>query len=193
MDDEESPVPSFAADPETEVKEIVGLFDVPAFARRGQDLEHALAQFDLGLRTERLKQLEMVHMRLREWARRSDGPWGWVGVFQEPLDALHEASAAPSPVWGPSLGSPRSRRAVARNLITAVNRFNDRWKRRLESLNLTVINDLVDEYNQNYLLEKECVMGSPRLAARLFKPVERVNHEQYFLKHPLLPRPELVR
>lgn len=192
MDDDQAPVPTFATDVETEVRGIVGLFDVPAFARRGQDLEHALARLDESWRGERLRMLEMVHMRLRQWERHAGGPQAWVGVFQEPLDALYQSSLAPSPAWSPRPGSPRARRALARDLIASVDRFNERWRQRLEALNLDVINDLVDQYNRYYLLEKECVMGSPRLAARLFQPVEHVAREPFIQKHPLLPRPELA-
>ena len=39
MDDSEGSPSTLNADIETEVKELMGLFDLPAFARRGQDLE----------------------------------------------------------------------------------------------------------------------------------------------------------
>ncbi len=42
MDDTEGSPPTLNADIETEVKEMMGLFDLPAFARRGQDLEITL-------------------------------------------------------------------------------------------------------------------------------------------------------
>ena len=42
VDDTDESLPTLNADIETEVKEMMGLFDVPAFARRGQDLEITL-------------------------------------------------------------------------------------------------------------------------------------------------------
>ena len=62
-----------------------------------------------------------------------------------------------------------SGRTVARDLIASVERFNKRWGQFLEALNLDPINQMIDQYNTYYVLEKECVMGSPRLAARHFR------------------------
>ena len=53
-------------------------------------------------------------------------------------------------------------------------RFNRRWAQFLERLNLEPINTVIDQYNRYYVLEKECVMGSARLAARHFQPVPRL-------------------
>ncbi len=192
MDDDQSPVPTFAVDFEIEAREVVGMFDVPAFARRGQDLEHALGRLDERCRDERNSLLAMVHMRLRQWERQADGPQAAIGVFRDPIEALYHASQAPAPTWSPRSGSPRARRAVARDLIDSVDRFNQRWRQRIEAINLDVINNLIDQYNRYYLLEKECVMGSPRLAARLFQPIEHLAREPFFRNHPLLPRPELA-
>ena len=60
---------------------------------------------------------------------------------------------------------------MARDLKASVERFNDRWRQFLESLNLGPTNEVIDQYNKYYVLEKECVVGSARLAARNFSPV----------------------
>ena len=49
---------------------------------------------------------------------------------------------------------------------------------------------MVDRYNHYYLLEKECVMGSARLAARHFVPRERVSLDGLLARYPALPAPE---
>ena len=51
---------------------------------------------------------------------------------------------------------------------------------------------MIDQYNRYYVLEKECVMGSARLAARHFTPVERVTKPSLLEEHPALPVPELA-
>ena len=86
----------------------------------------------------------------------------------EPLWPLAEAE----PPRGPNRPLPiRRQRIIAGDLIAAVLRFNRRWPRFLEQLNLEPVNTVIDQYNRYYVLEKECVMGSARLAARHFQPV----------------------
>jgi hypothetical protein len=77
-------------------------------------------------------------------------------------------------------------------LIASVERFNLRWGRFLEALNLGPINQTIDQYNTYYVLEKECVMGSPRLAARHFAPVPLVSTASLREEYPKLPVPRLV-
>jgi hypothetical protein len=52
---------------------------------------------------------------------------------------------------------------------------------------------VIDQYNRYYVLEKECVMGSSRLAARFFTPIPQLTPERLLRDHPLLPVPDLVR
>ena len=73
-----------------------------------------------------------------------------------------------------------------------MERFNKRWGQFLEKLNLDPINQMIDQYNTYYVLEKECVMGSPRLAARHFAPVPRVSAEGLREEYPMLPVPRLI-
>jgi hypothetical protein len=50
---------------------------------------------------------------------------------------------------------------------------------------------MIDQYNRYYVLEKECVLGSSRLAARHFVPKARLTAEALLAAHPVLPVPEL--
>ena len=63
----------------------------------------------------------------------------------------------------------------------------------LERLNLEPTNTVIDQYNRYYVLEKECVMGSARLAARHFTPVPQLTTATLADDHPTLPVPELRR
>ena len=51
MDDADETMPATGADIETDVKEMMGLFDLPAFARRGQELEFMLRRLQDRCRT----------------------------------------------------------------------------------------------------------------------------------------------
>jgi hypothetical protein len=180
-------------DYETEVNELLGLFDAPAFARRGVDLEYRIARLHDRCRAARDERLEMVRMRLRQWASSVPGADAWTDCFRTPIDDLWERCAAEPPEWTDRPASLRRRRAVARDLVASILRFNHRWAQFVSALKLDLVNQTIDHYNRFYTLEKECVMGSARLAARHFVPIPPVTRESLLADYPLLPLPELVK
>ena len=76
---------------DSEIKELMGLFDVPAFARRGQDLEYALERIHARCLQVREESLEMVRLRLRQWLRVAAGPDDW--SESSPGRSTHSGSA----------------------------------------------------------------------------------------------------
>jgi hypothetical protein len=190
LEDVEDLTPLMSVD--AEVKELMGLFDVPAFARRGQDLEYALKRVHVRCRHVREESLEMVRLRLRQWSRVATGPDDWSEVFAEPIEELWQRVQSEPPVRSERVALVRQKRSVARDLIASVQRFNGKWRQFLESLNLGPTNQVIDHYNQYYVLEKECVMGSARLASRHFQPVPRLSPEALLTDYPMLPVPELL-
>ncbi len=177
---------------EAEIKELLGLFDTPAFARRGQELEYAVARLHARCRREREGLLEMVHLRLRQWSGAATGPDDLEGAFAAPIDRLWTLAAAPTPTWAAVAAPSRRRRAVARDLVASVNRFNRRWAAFLGQLNLAPVNRMIDEYNRYYVLEKECVLGSVRLALHQFTPRTPLDLDALGAAYPPLPVPELL-
>jgi len=173
-----------------EMRQLLGMFDVPAFARRGQDLEHALRRLGLLLQRQRHGMLEMVRLRLRQWASAVEGPESEVSVFVESIQPLWPLSGAEPPRWARRNATERKRRMIARDLLAAVERFNRRWSARVGELNLDAINRQIDHYNRYYVLEKECVLGSARLAARHFVPRPTLGQGDLLADHPLLPVPK---
>jgi len=177
---------------ETEIKELLGLFDTPAFVRRGQDLEYAIGRLHARCRHQRDSLLEMVRLRLRQWASVATGPDDRAGVFAAPIAALWPLSGAAHPVWALQPALSRRRRAVARDLVASVIRFNDRWATALDRLNLAPVNRMIDQYNRYYVLEKECVLGSARLAQRHFTPRVHLTCTALGEEYPPLPVPGLL-
>ncbi len=175
---------------DSELNEVMGLFDVPAFARRGQDMEYALRTLHQRCRRHRAEMLDMVHVRLRQWSRAAIGPADSIGVFLAQIDDLWTLAQADEPEWARSAAPPRQRRTIARDLIASVERFNERWRRFVTKLDLEPINLMIVDYNEYYVIEKECVMGSPRLASRNFQPVSLISVASLLSDHPLLPVPE---
>jgi hypothetical protein len=111
-------------------------------------------------------------------------------VFSASIEPLWPLSEAEPPQWASEPAPLRRQLDIARDLIAAVSRFNQRWRQFLDDLKLEAVNRVIDDYNRYYLLEKECVLGSARLAARFFTPVPRLSPEQLLREHPLLPVPE---
>jgi hypothetical protein len=191
MDDEaDDSTPMMNAD--VEINGLLGLFDVPAFARRGQDLEHALGRVGDRCRRERSAMLEMVRLRLRQWASAATGPDDWRAAFTAPIDALWPLAAVEAPAWAGYAAPRRRQHAIARDLVASLVRFNHRWAKFINETKIDHINKMIDDYNQYYVLEKECVVGSARLAARNFVPKARLTREGLLAEHPLLPLPELI-
>ena len=187
--DEDDASPMEVVDPE--MRELLGMFDVPAFARRGQDLDHAIRRLGLLLQRERYAMLDMVRMRLKQWASAVNGPEAEITMFVEPIRSLWPLTGAEPPRWAGQNGTDRKRRVIARDLIASVERFNRRWSSRFDALNLEPINRQIDRYNRYYVLEKECVLGSARLAARHFVPRQPMQRADLLADHPLLPVPVL--
>jgi hypothetical protein len=191
MDDSEPEEPGSVEVTDPELRQLFGLFDVPAFARRGQDLEYGLARLHARCRREREAMLDMVRLRLRQWSGAVTGPDAWPIVFDAPIDALWSLAGAEPPIWAVAQAPVRRLRAIARDLIASIARFNRRWTRFLHQLDLDTLNRMIEDYNRYYLIEKECYLGSARLAARHFQPRPKLTKEALWNDYPLLPVPEL--
>jgi hypothetical protein len=97
-------------------------------------------------------------------------------------------SVASTPGRAPAWGLRGSLRA----LFDSIARFNRRWGHFLENVDLSEVNAQVAAYNRYYLLEKECAMRSPRLAAKGFEPARELTREEIERRFPLLPMPQLA-
>jgi len=148
VDESEASPPTLNADIETEIKEMMGLFDTPAFARRGQDLELTLRGLHGRCRKARGELLDMVQLRLRQWSRAVTGPDAWSNVFTASIEPLWPLALAEPARWAQSPAPIRRQRIIAADLITAVLRFNRRWSRFLDQLNLEPVNTVIDRYNR---------------------------------------------
>ncbi len=181
---------NFSTSPES--RPPIPIDDAPAFARRGKDLEFFLERLEIRVRRERDDMLDMVRLRLRQWSRAVSGPDRWQDCFAAPIDGLWDLAGAEPPEWGKDLAPPRRRKAIARDLSASVERFNRRWRKFVGGIDLSPFNDRIDHYNRYYLLEKECVVGSSRLASRHFVARGRLTVEGLLGDHPLLPPVEVL-
>jgi hypothetical protein len=173
------------------VRRMLGVFDLPAFARRGQELEQRIERLRFRCRHQRATLLAPVQMRLRQWAEVATGPGDWADAFTQSPLPLWDSCEAQAALWARAAAKPGRRRSVARDLVASVSRFNRRWGRFLDTLDLRPLNLLIEGYNTYYLIEKECSMGSARLAARHFQPYAPWSTDDLWRHYPLIAIPPL--
>ena len=157
---------------------VVAQFGGPAFMRRAQRAENALAELLHHLRTTRREWLAMVRLRIGQLHALA-GDWGPLARFVT-ADSLAELRRLFDEL-NPQLRVPiaatddaATLRAALADLRESIDRFNTRWRALLAQTELTEVNRRRDEYNRWYLLEKECFVGSARIARQGFRPMEMV-------------------
>ncbi|MGE3820422.1 MAG: hypothetical protein AB7I30_13490, partial [Isosphaeraceae bacterium] len=133
--------------------------------------------------------LDMVRLRLRQWAATATGPDDFRPPFASPVAPLLALVNAVPQAWSDRPAPVRRRLIVGRDLAASVARFNRLWTEKLGNLKLDTLNKQIDHYNRYYVLEKECVLGSARLAARYFTPRPFMTPETLLDRFPLLPEP----
>src|SRR5262249_27096320 len=87
--------------------------------------------------------------------------------------------------------SVRTLRRALLELIESLQRFNQRWQSYLEEVDCSRVNELREGYNRYYVLEKECVVRSPRLARQGVRPLEPLTPTEVAELVPPLPVPRL--
>src|SRR5262245_28934207 len=97
MDESDEPLQTLRCDIDVEIKEMMGLFDTPAFARRGVELDEMLRRMHERCRVARSDRLDMVRLRLRQWAQAVTGMDSWSDVFAASIDRLWALSDADPP------------------------------------------------------------------------------------------------
>jgi hypothetical protein len=178
------------------VMQLIASYGAPAFVRRARRVQDAFDALIAHCRRQREKWLPMVRIRLAllhalagDWTRLS--PWLANDEQLAILQDLHtelspELRAAPRPT-----ASGRRLSGALRELVESVQCFNRRWSPFLESVDLKGLNQLRNGYNRFYLLEKECVVRSPRLARQGYHPLAPMTIDELAALFPPLPVPRL--
>jgi hypothetical protein len=89
--------------------------------------------------------------------------------------------------------SKRQLRRALRELIPALERFNQRWRAFLPTVDLVLVNQLREGYNRYYLLEKECAVRSVVVARQGFTPLKPMTLDDLTALLPPLLVPQLAR
>jgi hypothetical protein len=177
---------------------VLGLYDTPAYVRRGLRVEESRERVLRRCESVRDEYLRWVRVQLaalrgtasdwrelRAWLESEDDR-RIVAELVEQLLPLQAAATIPrTALW--------RRGSILREFIASLQRFNERWDRFVGTVDLREANAAVDAYNRFYLLEKECAMRSPRLAAKGFQPAQPLTRDELMRKFPPLPVPRLRR
>jgi hypothetical protein len=161
-------------------KHFVARYDVPAYVRRAWRVHEAFEDLVSRCRKKREEWLTMV----RVYAKAVLGLAG-DGATEELRD-LATMLDLPQPCPGIA-GSKRRLGRALRELNESIVRFNERWRRYLDKVDLSAVNRLRSDYNRYYVLEKECALRSARLARLGFQPLVPVTVAELYALIPALP------
>jgi hypothetical protein len=166
-----------------ELQQLQGMFDAPAYVRRGRRVQAAFEELLDRCRRQRHEWLGMVRTRpglLRALA----GEWEALARYladADDLDGLRRLEQELTPqlrVPVEPTTSARALRGALRELCESMERFNGRWAAFLADLDLSTVNELREGYNRYYLLEKECASRSVRVARLGFHPLPPLTREE---------------
>jgi hypothetical protein len=175
-------------------QQFLGAYDGPAFIRRAREVQFAfdtLVEACLRQREEWLPFVRLALGTLFALAGSLKALEGFLNNRQqlETLATLYHDLQ-------PRLRLPPAQTTNARvlgralaDLRGAIERFNGRWQVFIGGLDLRYANELRDRYNQFYVLEKECALGSSRVARQGFQRLSPLNPEDFLKILPLLPMP----
>jgi hypothetical protein len=172
--------------------QVLAQFDGPAILRRARIVEEAWQMVLRQCQEKRANWLEFPRLRLATLMCLAGDPTILAQVVGDGRDA--DRLLELNDEWAPRLRcpvattrSPRRLRRAFIDLVDSFQRFNERWGRFLEKLELTGVNRLREGYNRHYLVEKECAVGSPVIARMGFQPLPLVTSRDVLAELPFLP------
>jgi hypothetical protein len=172
--------------------QVLGHYDAPAYVRRALRVQDALRNLFDVLGGKRDEWLTMVRLRLGQLLALA-GDWAMLLPLlrdEDRLKILKDLYSSLSPKLRSPVERTTSQRVLSQALLElqeSMALFNRRWRQHLQRVDLGPINALRADYNRYYLLEKECAMGSSRLARQGFSRLELVTHADLEGWLPLLP------
>jgi hypothetical protein len=190
-------IPLFAqAGDRRALQQIAALHGPPAFAVRALRVKEAFDSLVARCLQQRQELLGMARIRLGTLHALA-GTWTALeSLLQDvgQLDALQQLEAELRPelrLLPKPTSSLRVLRRAVQELADSLDRFNRRWQEYLKGVDLSGINALRDGYNKYYVLEKECLLGSPRLARQGFRPLPPATTADLADQFPPLPIPRI--
>jgi hypothetical protein len=173
-------------------RQLLGQFDAPSYVRRGLEVEQAWTDLLAALNRSRRQWLDPLGRRMA-WLKARSGDWRRLTgddpgalVALGMLENLLPASLRfpPGRAWWIALP-----RLEYRRWNRDLEEFNRFWRDTLETVDLAPVNRRREAYNRWYLLEKECALGSARLALAGYRPLVPATASDLVARLPFLPVP----
>lgn len=189
-------IPGVGAEDEVQ-RQLLALNGEVSFMRRARCVEEAFNQILKTCRTQREELLGMVKTRLAVLHALA-GNWERLTAYLADRDQvtllrnLYEHLAPTLRSVIELTDSDYELRTALTALVESLQRFNRRWRERLDGLQLDHLNQLRAEYNRYYPLEKEfATRTSANVARRGFKELAPLSPDDFLEWLPLLPVPVL--
>jgi hypothetical protein len=165
--------------------QVVAQYEAPAYVRRARQVELSHDAIIEHCRRQRTEWLAGVRLHLKALdvaASEEDLRTRFGGATMAAIERLHREIGLDRP----AVQSQRFRSlpSLLRFLRASVRRFNRRWSAFLAQCDLSEVNRVRDGYNRYYILEKECAVGSIRLATMTYRRLEPMTHDEL---HSLFP------
>jgi hypothetical protein len=173
------------------LKLLVEFGEEPAFIARARAPQLALDALLRACQAKRDEMLQWPKLHLAALAQQIRGDWSrlrpLLAVPQsvDMLVALHVGIPASKPVAATWLTSDK---AALTRFLESAERFNRNWQAYLDGLDLETVNRPRRDFNQFYLLEKDCAFGSQRVADG-FEPLAMIDSAYLYGRFPPLALP----
>ena len=174
-----------------EDKQLLAQYGGPSFLRRARRVEDAWRALTDPLPARRDEFLTMVRLRVGQFLALAGGWDRLAALFPDrDIDAVRHIHQECRPALRAPVERSNSLREIDvawRDLAESVARFNRRWQRLIKELDLADANRRREEFNRFYLIEKECAVGSYKIARQGYEPLTMLTFADLFARFPLLP------
>lgn len=188
-----------------EFLEVLGEYDTPAYIQRGFRTEGALRDLMTKCHEKQESLLEFCRLRVAQLAALVGYDWSMVDEHATISGALDKDPQKAgcylkqlNDTWQYELrvdirrsDSPKAIRRSIKEVASSFESFNAKWEHFLDSIDLSEINRIRQDYNDYYVCEKAAALQSERLAAHGFERLPPLSIDDVRSRIPLLSVPQL--
>jgi hypothetical protein len=173
------------------LKLLVQFGEEPAFITRARAPQTALDALLHACEAKREEMLKWPKFHLSLLAHQIHNDWSRLSsLFAAPesatmLETLHASMHISPPAQANWLVSDS---AALRRFLESADRFNRSWRAYIDGLDLEPVNKPRRDFNQFYVLEKDCAFGSERITEG-FEPLRMIDSGCLYERFPLLVLP----
>ena len=176
------------------LKILAEMGEEPAFIARGNAPQKALDALFKSCATHRAEQLKWPQRHFMTLRRRTAGNWASLSSYLVRADEVALFATLERQLETDQQAQSwtffTSDKRALRQFIEAAERFNQNWSGFINGAGLKHVNELRENYNRFYPLEKACAFGNDRVN-RDFQPLPYLDVSTLLKRFPLLLLPEL--